>query len=977
MQNRQNTNDKPQSRQDSPVSLSLSRRDLMLQASRAAMGLTALSLLIGSGQPVVHAAGNSPGLSGGGGKGPFLRAASLSQDMAFQQLPLWSDGAGWNQPQYYETIQMADVDGDGREELIIRGPNGILVQHFERGADHGQWVPLANYELAWSDKNGWDQPQYYKTIQCADIDGDGRAEILARGPGGIVGYKYNVATQNLDPIPSTGSEGLSDAGGWGQPQYYSTIHFGDIDGDGIDELICRGYADIIIWKFGGGQWTAITRGPKWADDPGSSSDGTQWNLPQYYSTIQSADVDGDGRAEVIGRSKNGIRVGKYNPSTGAWTETQGPTSWTDSGGYNQSSYYTTLRHADIDGDGQEELMMRDADSMDIWKLDKQSGTWHSYAYSPELSDSAGWYQPQYRDTLRLADIDGDGKAELIARYSDGIHAWKFSNGSFQEMAAGPRWSNDGTDGSGNSLPDSNGTSWDQVEYYSTIRLGDIDHDGEMEMIARDKYSVQTWKYDKTARVWNRTSATFPDFTSSAASQSVQNAYTYINLALRGANPVGEFRTAYYSAQTETLQDHYTSLQNIVQTPSGVTASDWILVKNQILSELSNAINVRAWYSMLDTVISHTFQSDSLSLTTVGNQQLNISANSTAQTVLNILGTLTTVAKTISSLGGPATATFTAAGGVLGMIFTQASNHLTNGGNAYQEAYNQLASKLNAAFQESLSANASLQDNALKDYGLLSAIGTLVNSGVWSVSATESTAMVNAGQRSYETSLYKMLTPLVWRIAATVSNVPAAYKPYTISKKNPYANNTLTYYMGVPAGLSGTLVTSISVTTLQHIFDQPTATNPGASDPLGQSAPDAINGANGWSIPSVNDAVGGTQAEVWTPEPDLPIRVTLTRDAATGQIRVDVTVENGGFGPATPVTNVEVISARLGQANALTALPAYPTRLAENASHSLTMHFPASAGNSGATLVLQIKGRYKNSSYGNGGTFGGSFRVKLP
>jgi hypothetical protein len=36
---------------------------------------------------------------------------------------------------------------------------------------------------AWGDIGGWDQPQYYATIQLADIDGDGRAELIGRGPG--------------------------------------------------------------------------------------------------------------------------------------------------------------------------------------------------------------------------------------------------------------------------------------------------------------------------------------------------------------------------------------------------------------------------------------------------------------------------------------------------------------------------------------------------------------------------------------------------------------------------------------------------------------------------------------------------------------------------------------------------------------------------------------------------------------------------
>ena len=51
-------------------------------------------------------------------------------------LPMLSDGMNFDWPQYYETIQTAsrltchtvqsaDLDGDGQDELICRGPAGI------------------------------------------------------------------------------------------------------------------------------------------------------------------------------------------------------------------------------------------------------------------------------------------------------------------------------------------------------------------------------------------------------------------------------------------------------------------------------------------------------------------------------------------------------------------------------------------------------------------------------------------------------------------------------------------------------------------------------------------------------------------------------------------------------------------------------------------------------------------------------------
>jgi hypothetical protein len=96
--------------------------------------------------------------------------------------PAWGDIGGWDQPQYYATIQLADIDGDGRAELIGCGPSGILVNHFDT-ASHA-WI-AKNPGPPLRDTTRWDQPQYYTTIQFADIDGDGQSELVARGPGGM------------------------------------------------------------------------------------------------------------------------------------------------------------------------------------------------------------------------------------------------------------------------------------------------------------------------------------------------------------------------------------------------------------------------------------------------------------------------------------------------------------------------------------------------------------------------------------------------------------------------------------------------------------------------------------------------------------------------------------------------------------------------------------------------------------------------
>jgi hypothetical protein len=51
--------------------------------------------------------------------------------------PGWGDGAGWTDPSQYSTIQLADITGNGRDELIARNSDGLEIWEFDTSI--GQW----------------------------------------------------------------------------------------------------------------------------------------------------------------------------------------------------------------------------------------------------------------------------------------------------------------------------------------------------------------------------------------------------------------------------------------------------------------------------------------------------------------------------------------------------------------------------------------------------------------------------------------------------------------------------------------------------------------------------------------------------------------------------------------------------------------------------------------------------------------------
>src|SRR5262249_35016210 len=109
--------------------------------------------------------------------------------------------------------------------------------------DVSAWVnksmnkPLARWSNGFTDSSGWNAVQYYATIGYPDVDGDGKADVCGRGPAALYcGLSSSTAFGGLNPWTT----GFTDAQGWNAVQYYSTIKYPDIDGDGKADVCGRG-----------------------------------------------------------------------------------------------------------------------------------------------------------------------------------------------------------------------------------------------------------------------------------------------------------------------------------------------------------------------------------------------------------------------------------------------------------------------------------------------------------------------------------------------------------------------------------------------------------------------------------------------------------------------------------------------------------------------------------------------------------------
>jgi len=338
--------------------------------------------------------------------------------------PPFSDQEGYNRAPYYSTLQAANIDDRPGAELIIKASTGIEVWTYHKDTD--SWQKLAShYPFADPDpvtnpnpSTDWTKPQYYTTIRLADIDGDGRAELLGRGVDGIQVYGWNTGNNTWEPRKP--GPPLAD-GVWDQPQYYATIQFADIDGQPGAELIARGQDGIVTYFYDKNtdSWTLNDKGPPWTDD-------NHWNLPQFYSTIQLANIDDKAGAELLGRSDAGMLTYQWNTQTKKWEQLGGVGPF--GLGWDDPQNFRTIQLADIDGDRRAELLGRAWDGLYVFRWNGSS--WTRVTTLSSMSDANGWMLPQSYLTIQAADIDGQAGAEIIGKAFDGIETWKYANGTF-------------------------------------------------------------------------------------------------------------------------------------------------------------------------------------------------------------------------------------------------------------------------------------------------------------------------------------------------------------------------------------------------------------------------------------------------------------------------------------------------------------------------------------------------------------------
>ncbi len=217
---------------------------------------------------------------------PRIRAYELNGDLV-----LGTNVYAYGVDKYGVNVACGDIDGDGVAETVSGpGPGqmfGPQVRAFKYDEEDGHNpISAVNYFA-------YGTLKYGVNVACGDIDGDGMDEIITgAGPGAVFGP--HVRGWNYDGGSQTTSIPAVSFMAYGTPKWGANVACGDIDGDGIDEIITGPGPGAVYgphvrgWNYDGGTLTSI---------PGVSY--FAYGTLKYGVNVGAGDVDQDGIDEIL------------------------------------------------------------------------------------------------------------------------------------------------------------------------------------------------------------------------------------------------------------------------------------------------------------------------------------------------------------------------------------------------------------------------------------------------------------------------------------------------------------------------------------------------------------------------------------------------------------------------------------------------------------------------------------------------------
>ena len=236
----------------------------------------------------------------------------------------------------------------------------------------------------------------------ADFSGDGPADVLAVHPDGrLLMYRTDGAGGWVPNVPD------ALGGGWGS--FTAFLAPGDFSGDGKPDVLVRdGDGRLLMYRGdGAGGWAEGAR----------QTVGSGWS--GFTALLAPGDFSGDGKPDILARDSNGALFMYRGDGDGGWL-----TGTAEKIGSGWGPFTSILGGGDFSGDGKPDVLAVNGDGALLLYRGNGAGAWLTGTAEPVGSGWGG-----FTALAAGGDFSGDGKADVLARRSDGTLLLYRGNGA--------------------------------------------------------------------------------------------------------------------------------------------------------------------------------------------------------------------------------------------------------------------------------------------------------------------------------------------------------------------------------------------------------------------------------------------------------------------------------------------------------------------------------------------------------------------
>ena len=283
----------------------------------------------------------------------------------------------------WERFLTGDFNGDGRADIAGR-----------LSTTGAWWVSLANasgvHQTA-TQWGAWSAAATWVEAVVGDFDGDGRDDIAGRVSNGDWWVSRSTGTR----LQAT------KWGNWSNNTTWSNTLVGDFNRDGRTDIAARITNGDWMVSLSTGIAFTTSRWGKW--------DTAVNSVPVTWVDVSVGDFNGDGRADIAGRSTIGqwwVNISKgttfgFAVSYGSWSTT---TTWSN------------VSVGDFNGDGRDDIIGRN--TIGQWWVAEATGT----KFTNKLLGTWASPQSQWSEVL-VGDFNRDGHADLVGRNNLTNQVW--------------------------------------------------------------------------------------------------------------------------------------------------------------------------------------------------------------------------------------------------------------------------------------------------------------------------------------------------------------------------------------------------------------------------------------------------------------------------------------------------------------------------------------------------------------------------